>query len=195
MAKRYKENMKKKKELFNTKEKIKHKRNGNIKKILIFFILILIIVVAINILKIALNSKKITAENIEKIDVNKYEELASDLLIPRDLNNEIREIIDNEDVKIVRIHYKLENLNKGTVSLIYLTKENNLLKIDVDIESKKIKAMEIVEEDINRTEITTNLNEDIKEDFENNKDRINLDEGQTKLNIIMTSTEIIINAE
>lgn len=195
MAKRYKENMKTKKGHFNTKENVKHKRNINIKKILIFFILILIILVAINIVKIALNSKKITAENIEKIDTNKYEELVSDLLIPSDLNNEILEIISNKDIKIVRIHYKLENLNKGTVNLIYLTKENNLLKIDVDIESKKIKTMEIVEEDINRTEITTNLNEDIKEDFENNKDRINLDEGQTRLNIIMTSTEIIVNAE
>ena len=47
---------------------------------------------------------------------------------------------------------------------------------------------------LEKKEVIENINEDIKTDFEENKKRLKPDEGKNILNIIITDTEIIINA-
>ena len=98
-------------------------------------------------------------------------------------------------MQVIKIQYKLESLEKGKVILLYKIKDNKMLEVTTNMETKKIEEAKVVEspDDADREEIGVNLDEDIKEDYEDNTKRLDPDEGKNILNIILTNTEIIIS--
>lgn len=137
------------------------------------------------------NDDNINNDNADNENVS----LSSDVLIPKDLDNEVRSNFESKlkDSDIVRIHYKLKSLEEGTVQLYYKLNEEKLYLVQVDISSKKIiEADEVEDEDLlNKSAIINYLNEDIKQDFDGYKNDLNTEDS--RLNIIISNTEIVIN--
>lgn len=200
MAKRYKESEKK-------RGKIK------LKNILLLIILIVIITVLIigikqDWFKFNYIEEKIKAQQAEEISaeifqnitqkVEENRKLTSNLLKPAELNNEIDSIINEEEENkdnnyIVKIQYKLKELNSGTIEVYYKVKENNLIKMSINIETKEIENTKQYEDEFlfSKNRIEKNLDENIEEDFKNNKEKIVPE--TTFLNIIITNTEVVTN--
>ena len=199
MAKRYKENEKKR-----GKFKLK---NILLLIILIVTITILIIGIKQDWFKFNYIEEKIKAQQAEEISaeifqnitqkVEENRKLTSNLLKPAELNNEIDSIINEEENKdnnyIVKIQYKLKELNSGTIEVYYKVKENNLIKMSINIETKEIENTEQYEDEFlfSKNRIEKNLDENIEEDFKNNKEKIVPE--TTFLNIIITNTEVVTN--
>ena len=200
MAKRYKENEKKR-----GKFKLK---NILLLIILIVTITILIIGIKQDWFKFNYIEEKIKAQQAEEISaeifqnitqkVEENRKLTSNLLKPAELNNEIDSIINEEEENkdnnyIVKIQYKLKELNSGTIEVYYKVKENNLIKMTINIETKEIETTEQYEDEFlfSKNRIEENLDENIEEDFNKNKEKIVPE--TTFLNIIITNTEVVTN--
>lgn len=197
MAKRYKE---------------KEKKNSifKIKNILLFIAIVAIIILAIRqnwfyfIEQAIRNMKKETISSQETqevtINIEKNKKLNSNLLKPSELNNEIdgiiKEGIENvNDNYIIKIHYKLEELNKGTIDIYYKAGENELIKMSINITNKEIENVEKYEDEelLKKDKIVENLEENIEEDF--NKRKKEIISEKRIVNIIITNTEVVINTE
>ena len=161
------------------------------KKVFIFIVIIAIIVGIYFLVTNNNNSMEVNSE----LNVSRYKDIASDFLRARDLNNEVIKNVDIEEMQVVKIQYKLESLEKGKVILLYKIKDNKMLEVTTNMETKKIEEAKVVEspDDADREEIGVNLDENIKEDYEDNTKRLDPDEGKNILNIILTNTEIIIS--
>ena len=120
-------------------------------------------------------------------------ELSVDMLNPSERNNKLLE--ENKKIKggkVIKIHYQLKSLEKGSVQLYYKLTDNTIYVVDADISSKEINNTEKYEKNDldNRQEIIDNLNENINENFERYKDKITNDGKQ--LNIVITDTEVVL---
>lgn len=135
------------------------------------------------------NKESENNSNNENISLN------CDVLIPKDLDNEVRSNFENKikDSDVVRIHYKLKILEEGTAQLYYKLNNTKLFTVTVDIASKSIiNSEEIKDEELaEKPAIVDNLEEDVKNDFETYKDKLN--GVDSRLNIIISNTEIVIN--
>lgn len=158
------------------------------------FIFIVIIAIIVGIYFLVTNNNNNLEVNSE-LNVSRYKDITSDFLRARDLNNEVIQNVDIEEMQVVKIQYKLESLEKGKVILLYKIPDNKMLELTTNIETKQIEQAKVVEspDDAEREEIGVNLDENIKEDYEDNTDRLDADEGKNILNIILTNTEIIIS--
>lgn len=158
------------------------------------FIVIIIIAIIVGIYFLITNNNNNLEVNSE-LNVSRYKDITSDFFRARDLNNEVIENVDVEEMQVIKIRYKLESLEKGKVILLYKIKDNKMLEVTTNIETKKIEEAKVVEssDDADRDPIEVNLDEDIKQDYEDNTKRLKPDEGKNILNIILTNTEIIIS--
>ena len=138
----------------------------------------------------------ITQENSEIKISNSDKKISSDVLVLNDLNNEVTEHLNMKNMQLVKAHYKLENLETGTVDLYYKVDDKEIVKVDVNIKYKIIEKAEKQEnaEEMNLTQIGDNINKDIKKYFTDNQKRLKPDEGKNILNIIVANEQIIINA-
>ena len=70
---------------------------------------------------------------------------------------------------------------------------SQLLKININILEKKIESVEEYKDDalLEREKIVNNLSENVQDDFESKKDK--LDSENKSVNVIITNTEIVIN--
>lgn len=191
MAKRYKSNTTGQSRS-HQKEKNKSQVKINKTKILIFVVVIVILIAMffiINNIKSSSTSNEVRIRNSEK-------NISSDIFQLNDLNNEVIEHIEKNNMKLVRAHYKLENLENGKIILYYKVGEQELFQVDIDINSKKIEKVEKIDnsEILSLEEIGDNINRDIKKYFTDNQKRLKPEEGKNILNIIVSNTEIIINA-
>ena len=191
MAKRYKSNTTGQSRS-HQKEKNKSQVKINKTKILIFVVVIVILIAMffiINNIKSSSTSNEVRIRNSEK-------NISSDIFQLNDLNNEVIEHIEKNNMKLVRAHYKLENLENGKIILYYKVGEQELFQVDIYINRKKIEKVEKIDnsEILSLEEIGDNINRDIKKYFTDNQKRLKPEEGKNILNIIVSNTEIIINA-
>lgn len=194
MAKRYKEK--------NIK---KTKRN-----FLILVIIIIIIIIFLyndkinqlwnNIFNFKENNISINEEVKLDIDFDKNKGLNSNLLNISELDNEIHNIIVNSiqnigECEIIKIHYQLEEINKGKIYVYYKIANNKLVKTIINMENKLIESIEEEEntELLKKDKIIENLSEDIEEEFYKKKEEITKE--YMMVNIIVTNTEVVINTE
>lgn len=121
--------------------------------------------------------------------------LSGDILVPKDLESEVRNKLEEEikDAEVVRIHYQLKTLEDGIIRIYYKLDDEKIYSAEVDIASKVITKFEENEDEelAQKSTIEDNLEEDVKQDFETYKDRLNGE--NSRLNIIISNTEIIIN--
>lgn len=121
--------------------------------------------------------------------------LSGDILVPKDLESEVRSKLEDEikDADVVRIHYQLKTLEEGIVQIYYKLNDEKIYSAKVDIASKEIAEFAEIEDEelVQKSTIEDNLEEDVKQDFETYKDRLNGE--NSRLNIIISNTEIIIN--
>lgn len=121
--------------------------------------------------------------------------LSGDILVPKDLESEVRNKLEEEikDAEVVRIHYQLKTLEEGIVQIYYKLNDEKIYSAKVDIASKEIAEFAEIEDEelVQKSTIEDNLEEDVKQDFETYKDRLNGE--NSRLNIIISNTEIIIN--
>lgn len=223
MAKRYKEKERKRRknvaqrykkreynEVDNRNIKSKSKK-GNLKFIIILIIM-LVAIIGIGINKKWFNfntssngEKEITeeekeADRIIKEITDKAEQqaiiLEKNLLNPEELTNEIFSKLDTMsegEIQVIQIHYKLKNLDSGTIDIYYKINNIELIKINVNIDEKKIENIEEYNDDslLQKEVIGDNLKENVEEDFESKKE--SLDVENKSINIIITNTEVVIN--
>lgn len=191
MAKRYKNNSSGK-TTSHQKEGSRSQRKIDKRKILIFFVIIVILIAGYFIIT-NLNSNQ--TNNEVKIS-NFDKKISSDILVLSDLNNEVIEHLDMKNMQLVRAHYKLENLETGTVNLYYKVDDKEIVKVDINIKDKKIEKAEKQEnaEEMSLSQIEDNINKDIKKYYTDNQKRLKPDEGKNILNIIVANEQIIINA-
>ena len=158
---------------------------------MVFFVIIIILIVGYFIIT-NINTR---TDNEVKIS-NSDKKISSDILVLNDLNNEIIEHLDLGNMQLVKAHYKLESLEKGTTSLYYKVDDREIVKVDINISDKKIEKAEKQEnaEEISLAQIENNMSRDLKKYFENNQKRLKPDEGKNILNIIVANDQIIINA-
>lgn len=139
------------------------------------------------------DQKTISDEKVYEI-VEKKETLTSNILNPRELDNEICSKFSDtlEGGYIVKIHYKLNTLEDGNIDVYYKVNEK-IFKLLIDIENKLIDDVEEYQDDylISKGQITNNLEENIEEDF--NKRKKDLENENSIVNIIITDTEVVIN--
>lgn len=124
--------------------------------------------------------------------------LQSDLLNPAELTNEILEKVSTDyknELFVVKIHYQLKSLDYGTVFLYFKNNDSDLYEVKVNVNSKKIESFNEYYDSFlnNKSEIINNLNENIRMDFENKQSK--LDSDDKSVNVIITSSEIIINTD
>lgn len=121
--------------------------------------------------------------------------LSGDILVPKDLESEVRNKLEEEikDAEVVRIHYQLKTLEDGIIRIYYKLDDEKIYSAKVDIASKEIAEFAEIEDEelVQKSTIEDNLEEDVKQDFETYKDRLNGE--NSRLNIIISNTEIIIN--
>ncbi|MBS5864477.1 MAG: hypothetical protein KIC54_07325 [Clostridium sp.] len=188
MAKRYKTSEKSNP---HQKKRRRDSRKIDKRKVLVFFVIIIILIVGYFIIT-NINTR---TDNEVKIS-NSDKKISSDILVLNDLNNEIIEHLDLGNMQLVKAHYKLESLEKGTTSLYYKVDDREIVKVDINISDKKIEKAEKQEnaEEISLAQIENNMSRDLKKYFENNQKRLKPDEGKNILNIIVANDQIIINA-
>ncbi len=180
----------------------KNKKKGKLGYIILFIIIVIIAIVCIGINKNWFGNHKehnnepesLPQEIISKLQQNST--LNSNLLNPEELNNEIFSKLGNisqDEVYATRIHYKLKSLDNGTIDLYYEINNSKLLKININILEKKIESVEEYKDDalLEREKIVNNLSENVQDDFESKKDK--LDSENKSVNVIITNTEIVIN--
>lgn len=191
MAKRYK-NETAGKSSSHQKARSRSSRKIDKRKVLIFFVIIIILIAGYFIITNIRNAE----ENPEVRISNSDKKISSDILVLNDLNNEVIEHLDMKNMQLVEAHYKLENLETGTVNLYYKVDDKEIVKVDVNIKDKVIEKAEKQEnaEEMNLTQIGDNINKDIKKYFTDNQKRLKPDEGKNILNIIVANEQIIINA-
>lgn len=167
----------------------------NVKKVLVFIAIIALIVGTFFIIAKLKKDNQIEVGNT-KINTHKITNLDSDLLIPKDLNEEIINKLSKDNIKLIRMNYKLESLENGKIELFYKINNSEILNLVIDLKSKQLEnAINVKDEDLlEKKEIKENINEDVRIDYEENKKRLKPEEGKNILNIIITDTEIIINA-
>ena len=189
MTKRYKNEKKKKS---SPHRKAKNSRKIDKRKVLIFFVIIIILIAGYFII----NNIRNNETNSEIKISNSDKKVSSDVLVLNDLNNELTEHLNMKNMQLVKAHYKLENLETGTVNLYYKVDDKEIVKVDVNIKDKVIEKAEKQEnaEEMNLTQIGDNINKDIKKYFTDNQKRLKPDEGKNILNIIVANEQIIINA-
>ncbi len=189
MAKRYKNETVKKS---SPHRKAKNSRKMDKRKVLIFFVIIIILIAGYFII----NNIRSNETNSEIKISNSDKKISSDVLVLNDLNNEVTEHLNMKNMQLVKAHYKLENLEIGTVDLYYKVDDKEIVKVDVNIKDKVIEKAEKQEnaEEMNLTQIGDNINKDIKKYFTDNQKRLKPDEGKNILNIIVANEQIIINA-
>lgn len=137
------------------------------------------------------NTKTIEKKENETVKLQEIDNnLNSNLLSPEKLNDEIVKKI-GEEYYIVKLQYKLQKLDKGKIEAYY-SNGKDIIKMTINIEDKKIEKIENCEDEFltKKLKIVNNLEENVKQDFEDNKSKLNKD---NELNIIITDTEIVIN--
>ena len=191
MAKRYK-NETAGKSSSHQKAKSRSSKKIDKRKVLIFFVIIIILIAGYFIIT---NIRSSETNNEVRIS-NSDKKISSDVLVLNDLNNEVTEHLNMKNMQLVKAHYKLENLETGTVDLYYKVDDKEIVKVDVNIKDKIIEKAEKQEnaEEMNLTQIGDNINKDIKKYFTDNQKRLKPDEGKNILNIIVANEQIIINA-
>lgn len=117
-----------------------------------------------------------------------------DVLTPKELESKIRNKFEEiKEAEVVKIHYQLKTLEEGTIKVYYRLEDTENYYAEIDIASKemidykKIKDEELMQ----KTLIENNLEEDVRQDFEKYSDK--LSDETSRLNIIISNTEIIIN--
>ena len=191
MAKRYK-NETAGKSSSHQKAKSRSSKKIDKRKVLIFFVIIIILIAGYFII----NNIRSNETNSEIKISNSDKKISSDVLVLNDLNNEVTEHLNMKNMQLVKAHYKLENLETGTVDLYYKVDDKEIVKVDVNIKDKIIEKAEKQEnaEEMNLTQIGDNINKDIKKYYTDNQKRLKPDEGKNILNIIVANEQIIINA-
>ena len=191
MAKRYKSESTKK---TSSHKKSPNKRNRVIDKRKVLAVIIIIAIIVAGYF-IVTNITSSDANGEIRIS-NSEKKLSSDILILNDLNNEVIEHLDMKNMQLVRAHYKLENLETGTVNLYYKVDDKEIVKVDINIKDKVIEKAEKQEnsEEMSLAQIGDNMNKDIKKYYTDNQKRLKPDEGKNILNIIVANEQIIINA-
>lgn len=191
MAKRYK-NETAGKSSSHQKAKSRSSKKIDKRKVLIFFVIIIILIAGYFIIT---NIKSNDANNEVRIS-NSDKKISSDILVLNDLNNEVIEHLNMKNMQLVRAHYKLENLETGTVNLYYKVDDKEIVKVDINIKDKVIEKAEKQEnaEEMSLAQIGDNMNKDIKKYYTDNQKRLKPDEGKNILNIIVENQQIIINA-
>ena len=169
------------------------------------YIILLIIVIIIAIIFIGINQNWFSSnDEVNNVEENSIQVLSkkiennsleSNLLNPEELNNEIISKLDasQEKVDAVRIQYKLKALDSGNIYLYYKINDTDLIRVDVNISEKKIENAEEYNDDVllSKEKITDNLKENVQEDFESKKNK--LDSDSKRINVIITDTEVVIN--
>lgn len=191
MAKRYK-NETAGKSSSHQKARNRNSRKIDKRKVLIFFVIIVILIVGYFIIT---NLKSSETNNEIRIS-NSDKKISSDILVLNDLNNEIIKHLDMKNMQLVKVHYKLENLDTGIVNLYYKVDNKEIVKVDINIKDKVMEKAEKQEnaEEMSLEQIVDNMNKDIKKYFTDNQKRLKPDEGKNILNIIVANEQIIINA-
>ncbi len=191
MAKRYK-NETAGKSSSHQKARSRSSRKIDKRKVLIFFVIIIILIAGYFIITNIRNSET----NGEVRISNSDKKISSDILVLNDLNNEVIEHLDMKNMQLVEAHYKLENLETGTVNLYYKVDDKEIVKVDINIKDKAIEKAEKQEnaEEMSLSQIGDNINKDIKKYYTDNQKRLKPDEGKNILNIIVANEQIIINA-
>lgn len=191
MAKRYK-NETAGKSSSHQKARSRTSRKIDKRKVLIFFVIIIILIAGYFIITNIRNSET----NGEVRISNSDKKISSDILVLNDLNNEVIEHLDMKNMQLVEAHYKLENLETGTVNLYYKVDDKEIVKVDINIKDKAIEKAEKQEnaEEMSLSQIGDNINKDIKKYYTDNQKRLKPDEGKNILNIIVENQQIIINA-
>ncbi len=191
MAKRYK-NETAGKSSSHQKARSRSSRKIDKRKVLIFFVIIIILIAGYFIITNIRNSET----NGEVRISNSDKKISSDILVLNDLNNEVIEHLDMKNMQLVEAHYKLENLETGTVNLYYKVDDKEIVKVDINIKDKAIEKAEKQEnaEEMSLSQIGDNINKDIKKYYTDNQKRLKPDEGKNILNIIVENQQIIINA-
>ena len=191
MAKRYK-NETAGKSSSHQKARSRSSRKIDKRKVLIFFVIIIILIVGYFIIT---NIRSSETSNEIRIS-NSDKKISSDILVLNDLNNEVIEHLDMKNMQLVEAHYKLENLETGTVNLYYKVDDKEIVKVDINIKDKAIEKAEKQEnsEEMSLSQIGDNINKDIKKYYTDNQKRLKPDEGKNILNIIVENQQIIINA-
>lgn len=191
MAKRYK-NETAGKSSSHQKARSRTSRKIDKRKVLIFFVIIIILIAGYFIITNIRNSET----NGEVRISNSDKKISSDILVLNDLNNEVIEHLDMKNMQLVEAHYKLENLETGTVNLYYKVDDKEIVKVDINIKDKAIEKAEKQEnaEEMSLSQIGDNINKDIKKYYTDNQKRLKPDEGKNILNIIVANEQIIINA-
>lgn len=189
MAKRYKTT---EKSSSHQKARSRTSRKIDKRKVLIFFVIIIILIAGYFIITNIRNSET----NGEVRISNSDKKISSDILVLNDLNNEVIEHLDMKNMQLVEAHYKLENLETGTVNLYYKVDDKEIVKVDINIKDKAIEKAEKQEnaEEMSLSQIGDNINKDIKKYYTDNQKRLKPDEGKNILNIIVANEQIIINA-
>ncbi len=191
MAKRYK-NETAGKSSSHQKARSRTSRKIDKRKVLIFFVIIIILIAGYFIITNIRNSET----NGEVRISNSDKKISSDILVLNDLNNEVIEHLDMKNMQLVEAHYKLENLETGTVNLYYKVDDKEIVKVDINIKDKAIEKAEKQEnaKEMSLSQIGDNINKDIKKYYTDNQKRLKPDEGKNILNIIVENQQIIINA-
>lgn len=191
MAKRYK-NETAGKSSSHQKARSRSSRKIDKRKVLIFFVIIIILIAGYFIIT---NIRSSETSNEIRIS-NSDKKISSDILVLNDLNNEVIEHLDMKNMQLVEAHYKLENLETGTVNLYYKVDDKEIVKVDINIKDKAIEKAEKQEnaEEMSLSQIGDNINKDIKKYYTDNQKRLKPDEGKNILNIIVENQQIIINA-
>lgn len=191
MAKRYKNEASKKSNSHQKTRSRSEEKKGK-GKVFIFFIIIIILIAGYFIIT---NLSSSQTNNQVRIS-NSDRKITSDMLVLKDLNNEVIENLTMENMQLVRAHYKLENLETGTINLYYKVDDKEVIKVDINIKNKKIEKVERQEnaEEMSLPQIGDNINKDIKEYFTENQERLKPEEGKSILNVIVEDEQIIINA-
>jgi len=191
LAKRYK-NETAGKSSSHQKARSRTSRKIDKRKVLIFFVIIIILIAGYFIITNIRNSET----NGEVRISNSDKKISSDILVLNDLNNEVIEHLDMKNMQLVEAHYKLENLETGTVNLYYKVDDKEIVKVDINIKDKAIEKAEKQEnaEEMSLSQIGDNINKDIKKYYTDNQKRLKPDEGKNILNIIVANEQIIINA-
>ena len=177
------------------------KKKGKIGYIILFVVIIVAVIVFIGVNQNWFNSSNETSKEEDNLIQGIRKELESsilesNLLNPEELNNEIiskLSDVSQDEAYVVRIQYKLKALDNGTIYLYYKINNTNLMRVNVNISEKKIDSIDEYSDDtlLAKYKIGNYLKENVQEDFESKKDK--LDSESKSVNVIITNTEVVIN--
>lgn len=183
-------------------KRYKQKSNKNKKTIVVIIAIIIVIIIVFFLInnkgkKTIINNtltesinEALEYDNNEVEEKNNNIKLSSNLIVPEELNKEMLSNI-GQDAELIKIQYKLINLEDGEIELFYKD-EGKIIKIEVNIKEKSIVNMTEIEDDelIKKSKIQDNIKENIENYYEENKELLN---DEKVLNIIITDTEVIMN--